>query len=139
MTARPLALFARRSLRHSRLLQIALLCGFWLAGEALVRWLSLPIPGGIAGLFLVLALLGSGRLRLGSMRRGADWLLAQMLLFFVPAVLAIIDHPEFLGWIGLKLLAVILLGTLTVMSVSALVVELCCRLVSHHAPAAAVD
>lgn len=139
MTTRPLTLFARRSLRHSRLLQIALLCGFWLAGEALVRSLLLPIPGGVAGLFIVLALLGSGRLRLGSMRRGADWLLAQMLLFFVPAVLAIIDHPEFLGWVGLKLLAVILLGTLVVMGVSALVVDLCCRWGAGHARAAAVD
>jgi len=31
------------------------------------------------------------------MKRGADWLIAEMLLFFVPAVLALLNHKEFIG------------------------------------------
>jgi holin-like protein len=55
-----------------------------------------------------------------------------MLLFFVPAVLAVMDHREFLGLLGLKILSVILLGTVVVMSVTALVVDLGYRLSEAH-------
>ena len=58
------------------------------------------------------------------MRRGANWFLADMLLFFIPAILAVLDHREFLGLLGLKILAVILTGTGIVMAVTALCVDL---------------
>ncbi|MBN8901574.1 MAG: CidA/LrgA family protein [Rhodospirillales bacterium 69-11] len=133
---RPITTRFRYRLHHSRLLQIGLLSGFWLAGELLVRLAHLPVPGGIAGMLIVLAMLASRRLSPLSMRRGADWLLAEMLLFFVPAVLAVLDHHEFLGWMGVKLLAVILAGTVAVMSVTAITVDLCVRLSLRHAPSA---
>jgi holin-like protein len=62
-----------------------------------------------------------------SLRRGAAWLLAEMLLFFVPAVLALLDHRDLLGFLGLKILAAVLLGTLAVMVVTGLTVEACFR------------
>lgn len=100
-----------------------------------MRISHLPFPGGIVGLVMVLALLASGRLSILSMKRGAEWLLAEMLLFFVPAVLALLDHKEFLGLIGLKILIVIITGTLTVMCITALTIDLCCRWVSRKAEA----
>ena len=125
--ARTLAVRFRYALHQSRMMQIATLVGFWLAGEAFVRVVGLPLPGGIVGMALVLALLLSGRISLFSMKRGAEWFLAEMLLFFVPAVLAVLEHQELIGLLGLKIMAVILLGTLTVMSVTALTVDLCYR------------
>lgn len=133
MTARRIAVTARRGLDLNRPLQIALLCLFWLLGEAVARLAGLPVPGGIVGMFIVLVLLATGWLSPVTMRRGANWFLAEMLLFFVPAVLAILDHHELLGWLGLKVLAVILVGTVTVMSVTALAVDLCFRWRSSHA------
>ncbi|MDR3511439.1 MAG: CidA/LrgA family protein [Caulobacteraceae bacterium] len=127
MTARQLSITVHRGLSLSRVSQIGLLTGLWVAGELIVRWARLPIPGSIVGLFIALALLGGGWLRLSSVRRGAEWLLAEMMLFFVPAVVAVVKHHELLGWLGLKILAVILLGTVAVMAVTALTVELCCR------------
>lgn len=118
----------RLNLRRSRLLQGCLLAGFWAAGEGVSRAAHLPVPGGIIGLGLVLLLLGAGWLKTASLRRGAEWLLAEMLLFFVPAVLAVLDHKEFLGVMGLKLLGVVLTGTLVVMGATGLTVDLCCRL-----------
>lgn len=125
--AHDLKIRLRYALHNSRLMQIATLVGFWLAGEAVVRLACLPLPGGIVGMALVLALLLSGRISLFSMKRGAEWFLAEMLLFFIPAVLAILEHRELIGMLGLKIMAVILLGTLTVMSVTALTVDLCYR------------
>jgi holin-like protein len=116
-----------RALRHSRLLQIALLAAFWAFGETITRVTGLPVPGGIVGMGLALLALGARSLRVASMKRGADWFLAEMLLFFVPAVLALLDHREFLGLLGLKILAIILLSTMAVMCVTALTIDLCYR------------
>ncbi len=44
-----------------------------------------------------------------------------------------LDHREFLGLLGLKILIVILVGTATVMGVTALTVDLCYRWRSRHA------
>ena len=128
MTLHRLIIAWRRRCRASRLLQILLLLGFWLAGELIVRAFGLQLPGSIAGMLIVLGLLLSKRLSPRTVRRGAQWFLAEMLLFFVPAVLALLDHPELLRLEGLKILAVILLGTLTVMVATAGVIDLCFRL-----------
>jgi holin-like protein len=48
-------------------------------------------------------------------------------LFFVPAALAVLDHRELLGLVGLKVLAVIVGSTLAVMGVTGLIVDLCYR------------
>jgi holin-like protein len=50
-----------------------------------------------------------------------------MLLFFVPAVLALLDHRELMGMLGLKIFAIILISTTAVMCVTALTVDLCYR------------
>lgn len=125
--AHNLAVRFRYALHHSRMMQIATLVGFWLMGEVVVRLSGLPLPGGIIGMALVLLLLLSGRISLFSMKRGAEWFLAEMLLFFVPAVLAVLEHGELIGMLGLKIMAVILVGTLTVMTVTALTVDFCYR------------
>ena len=122
-----------RSIQRSAVLQLGIVAAFWLAGEAAVRVLGLPVPGGIVGLALLLMLLVTRRLSAASMRRGADWLLADMLLFFVPAVLAVLDHREFLGIVGLKILFVITVSTAVVMLVTAFAVERCYRWRIDHA------
>lgn len=123
----------RSLLRRSRVLQIVLLILFSLLGQALANVAGLPIPGGVIGMALVLALLASGLLRVRNVHRGASWLLGKMLLFFVPAVMSLLDHREFLGVLGAKLLAVILLGTALVMVGTALTIDLCYRWMNRHA------
>lgn len=118
----------RRHLHTSRALQLGLISLFWLAGNGIAQALALPIPGPVIGLGLALAALASGWLRTESLRGGARLLIGDMLLFFIPAVLAILDHREFIGLLGLKILAVILVGTLTVMAATALAVDLGFRL-----------
>lgn len=135
MRRQRLAAAIRLTLHRNRLVQITLLAGFWAVGETAVRQLALPVPGGILGMAAVLVLLATHRIRPDSLGRGAKWLLAEMLLFFVPAVMAVLDHHEFLGTLGLKLLAVIMTGTLMVMVSTALTVELFFRMRTRHDPA----
>ncbi|MCB4768119.1 CidA/LrgA family protein [Ancylobacter sp. Lp-2] len=136
MSSRTVTARATHVLRHSAPLQVGVVIGFWLAGEGIVRLFGLPLPGGIVGLVIVLALLASRRVRTRSMRRGAQWLLADMLLFFVPAVLAVLDHQELLGLTGLKILAVILVSTVSVMITTAFTVDRCYRWRADHAGSA---
>lgn len=124
----------RCAFHHSRLLQLGVLVCFWAMGQAIVQLLSLPVPGGVVGMAAVLALLLTRRMNVSSVRRGAEWLLAEMLLFFVPAMMALLDHSEFLGMLGLKLLIVILTGTLCVMAATALTVEMCARWTMRRVP-----
>lgn len=127
MVQRNILVLIRSRFRRSRLLQVALVAAFWLAGEAIARMTGLPVPGSIIGLGLALSVLGAHGLNVASLKRGANWFLADMLLFFVPAVLAVLDHREFLGLLGLKILGIILISTTAVMCVTALTVDLCYR------------
>lgn len=130
--SRRLFIQSRFFMHRSLIAQMMLIGAFWLLGEVIARYAHLPLPGGIIGLGLVLLALGFGWLSLSSMKRGANWLLAEMLLFFIPAVLALLDHKEFIGFLGLKILLVILAGTLVVMSVTALTIDLCYRWTLRH-------
>jgi holin-like protein len=103
--------------------QLGLVMLLWLGSELLVRAAKLPMPGGILGMAVLLLLLLTGVVDISAVKRGADWLLAQMLVFFVPAMLAVMEHREFLGVLGLKILFVIVASTAAVMAVTVLVVE----------------
>lgn len=121
----PPRLRTARFLHSHPLAQALTVFGFWLLGEAITRVFGIPLPGGIIGLGLLLALLAMRRVSTVSMRRGAGWFLSDMLLFFVPAVLAVLDHPELFGLTGLKILFVILASTALVMLATAFTVERC--------------
>lgn len=128
-----------RTLRGSRWLQVLVLIAIWYLAELLVHWLHVPISGGVAGLLLLLTLFATGLINPRNLRRGAMWFLAEMLLFFIPAVPALINHREFLGWLGIRVLIVILAGTLIVMVTTALVVELYFRWLTRHAHPGSMD
>lgn len=119
---------ARRLLREGLgavrvVLQVVLLTGIWLGAE----WLSacwLPqLPAGVLGMFLLLCALLGRLLPLSWFRQGARWLLAEMLLFFIPAVIAVVKYPTVMRQQGLAILLVIVLSTLFVMAVTALTVD----------------
>jgi len=112
--------------------QTVVLIGVWWGCERLVQALDLPLPGGVVGMLLLIVLLGLHVLPVRWFARGAGGLLNNMLLFFVPAVMTLRDHPELLGVTGLKLLAVIFMGILSVMAGTALIVELHYRARCHH-------
>lgn len=130
------ARFRLFSMRHPRLaqwLQVLALCVFCFACDALARRFRLPLPGSVLALGLLLLLLATDVLPLASLRRGADWLLAEMLLFFIPAVMAVSQHMALLRSEGVRIVAVILLGTVLVMVATALLVDLVWRWSRRHA------
>jgi len=91
---------------------IALLLGLQLAGEALSRALSLPIPGPVVGLVL---LLGVGLVlprAAETARPAAEALLSRLALLFVPAGVGVAGHVDRLGEDALAIGAALVVSTL---------------------------
>ncbi|MFT8312530.1 MAG: CidA/LrgA family protein [Sporolactobacillus sp.] len=107
--------------------QVCYLYLFALLGNILVRWLHLPVSGSIIGLFIVLALLHFKILKLSAIELGAGFLMSEMLLFFVPSAVAIIQYKDEILQHGSQFLFVILLSTITVMIVTGLVAQFSIR------------
>lgn len=104
-------------------LQVVLYVVFFLAAQALVDWLHLPLPANIVGMLLLLALIMLRVLPLNWVKAGSRWLLAEMLLFFVPAVVAVVNYSQLLRVDGWRIMLVIGISTLLVLSATALVVD----------------
>ncbi len=89
------------------------------------RTLALPVPGSVAGL---VALLFCGGIAPRWVKAGADWLLADMLLFFIPAAVAAVQYSGLFMEDGWRLALVIAAGTLMVMVAVAFAVDRAARL-----------
>ncbi|RJL06517.1 CidA/LrgA family protein [Paracoccus aestuarii] len=96
---------------------LAIILGFQLTGEVLSRALSLPLPGPVTGLvLLVLACILRPALA-EAIRPVTQGLLAHLSLFFVPAGVGIVAHWDLLRDQGLGL-AVALMGS-TLLAIAA--------------------
>ena len=104
-----------------------MIAAWWLADEAAAS-LHLPFSGGVVGLFVLVALLLSGWVRPAAIELGANWLLANMLLFFIPLVVSVVQFTHLLKTQGLTLFLDIGLGFASVMLATAFTVEWVCRL-----------
>ncbi len=89
--------------------------------DAIVQWSGFPVPGSIVGIVLLFALLKSRVIRLEWIELGSRWLLAEMLLFFIPAFVGIINYKSLLADHGIAIVGIIILSVLAVMFCSALV------------------
>ena len=109
------------------LVELAVLCTLFLLGGQIASWLGWPIPGGVMGLALLLILFASGVLKPATLQLGAGWLMAEMLLFFIPSLMSLLDYGALMREEGWRILLVFAVSTLMVMVVTAMTVELVCR------------
>ncbi|MCI1593654.1 CidA/LrgA family protein [Heyndrickxia oleronia] len=104
-------------------LQIMVLCIFtYILGEV-SEWLHLNIPGSILGLVILFILLQTKVVKLKWIEVGGNWLVAELLLFFVPSAVGIIQYKHLLMDNGLKIIAVIVISSAIVMICSGLLAE----------------
>lgn len=103
--------------------QVGLLFLLSWAGNALVGRFGWPVPGNIVGMLLMLLLLQTGIVRLEWVEAGAGWLLGEMLLFFIPAAVGIIQYGQLMATSGGRILLVILLSTTAVMVTTGLLAD----------------
>lgn len=100
-------------------------------GELLARGLSLPFPGPVIGMLLLLL-----ALRIPMVREPvavcASFMLTHLSLLFVPVGVGVMTHLTLLSQYGGRMLLVIVASTVIGLSVTALVLHLLRR--KNHAP-----
>jgi holin-like protein len=98
-----------------------------LVGEVIVRGLALPVPGPVLGMVLLfLAMLARAPLP-KALGKTSDGLLKHLSLLFVPAGVGVVQNLATLGHEGVRLIAVVVLGTVTTLAVTALTFEYLAR------------
>ncbi len=105
-----------------------------LVGEVLSRAFSLPLPGPVIGMLLLMPALGWRPLR-EPVTEVARFLLAHLSLLFVPVGVGVITHLGVLQQHGFRLLAVIALSTWIGLAVSALTLRALMRGRAHEVDA----
>ncbi|MEH6415512.1 CidA/LrgA family protein [Pseudomonas sp. CGJS7] len=109
--------------------QVLLLSVIWFAADRGAKVLGLPISGGIFGLGILVVLLMTGVIKPTWVEGGAELILANMLLYFIPLVVSVVQYTDLFETEGLKLMVAIGVGFLSVLVVTAFVVEWACQLI----------
>ncbi|MGZ6503239.1 MAG: CidA/LrgA family holin-like protein [Tumebacillaceae bacterium] len=107
--------------------QVALLGLMSWVGNLISSVLHVPIPGSIVGLVLLFLLLKFGVIRMEWVEAGANFLLAELLLFFIPSTVGVIQYQNLASQAPVIVL-VIGLSTLAVMAVTGVTAELVAKI-----------
>ncbi|AYA02511.1 CidA/LrgA family protein [Acinetobacter sp. WCHAc010034] len=106
------------------MLQIIIILAIWAIASLLQQIMHLPVASGILGFFILLLLLEVKWLQLEEVENGADLLLGELLVFFIPPVVGVIQYQELLLASGWKIIAAIAISTFMVMAVSVFTVRM---------------
>ena len=106
------------------MLQIIIILAIWAIASLLQQIMHLPVASGILGFFILLFLLEVKWLQLEEVENGADLLLGELLVFFIPPVVGVIQYQELLLASGWKIIAAIAISTFMVMAVSVFTVRM---------------
>ena len=106
------------------LLQILLILMVWGFAYTMQTRLHLPIASGVLGFFILLFLLETQWIRLEQVEHGANLLLTELLLFFIPPVVGVIQYQQLLIISGWKIVIIIFISTFMVMASSMLSVRM---------------
>jgi holin-like protein len=117
ITSRCLQLCTNRSLNRIHILiQVGFLWGISIAANALATAVHSPIPGSIVGFVVLFLLLKFKVVKLSWVDRGGDFLLDNLLLFFIPAAVGIVQYGQLVRVDGVRLVGLILTSIVLVMS-----------------------
>lgn len=101
-------------------------CGFCLfawACQSVATKVSSPIPGSVIGLAILLLLLCLKLVPEKSVNLGASWLIAELLLFFIPPVVGAIKYQPLLANYGVELITAMLVASTLVLIGTAYTVD----------------
>ena len=105
------------------ILQILFIHIFLFLGSAVKAIVPIPIPAAMVGLLLLFLSLLLGIVKLEWVEQGGNWLLAELLLFFIPSAVGIVNYEEMLSWQGFISVLLIGLSTFIVIGSTAFIAE----------------
>lgn len=97
------------------ILQIGLLILIWWIGSIIQKQFNLPISAAVIGLFMVLIGLMTGIFKLNWIKSGSDFILGELVLFFIPCFIGLMKYKNLFITEGWQLIVVVVLGTVCVM------------------------
>ncbi|AQX55395.1 CidA/LrgA family protein [Priestia flexa] len=103
--------------------QILFFILIFFVGQQISQALNLPIPGSIVGFGLLFLLLHLKVIKLNWVERAGNLLVGELLLFFIPAVVGLINYGDVLKSFGLQILIVITISTIVVMAITGMMAE----------------
>jgi holin-like protein len=104
-------------------IQVLFIHVFLFLGATLKEVIPLPIPGSMFGLILLFLALYFRMVKLEWVEKGAKWLMAELLLFFVPSAVGIVNYDDILSLQGAEIVLLIGISTVIVLGMTALVAE----------------
>lgn len=98
------------------LLQIALLCVIALIGNGVAALLPFKLPGSIIGIGILFLLIERNWLAMAWVEEGSNLLISELLLFFIPSAIGVMQFSDLLLQQPVKLLSVIFISTLSILA-----------------------
>ncbi len=98
--------------------QCCIIFGITMAGELLNALLPLPVPAGVYGLFLLLAGLCAGIVKLEQVEEAGSFLLDIMPVMFIPVTVGLIENYDLIKAVAIPLVVISAASTVIVMAVT---------------------
>ncbi|WP_416224503.1 CidA/LrgA family protein [Acinetobacter sp. ANC 4910] len=99
--------------------QLLFLIGLWWISNCIQKFFHLPLSAGVIGLILLLFALMSGVIKLVWIKSGADFILAELVLMFIPCVVGLVKYKQLFLTQGWQLILAVVVGTICVMVMTA--------------------
>lgn len=103
--------------------ELLIIIVIYFAGEIISNFFSLPVPGNIIGMILLLILLCTKVIKLEMIENVAKFLLDHLAFFFIPSGVGLLTSLAVIKDSWLRLLILCLLTTIITIGVTALVVD----------------
>lgn len=100
-----------------------IILGIYLLGEFISNMLSLPIPGNILGMIILLVLLCTKIIKLEQIETISNFLLDHLAFFFIPAGVGLMSSVGIIKDTWLKLLIVCVSTTIIIIAITGLIVQ----------------
>lgn len=113
------------------LCQFGVIFGVCWFSQILESLLPFPFPASVIGMVLLFVLLTTGVLKLEHVREKADFLLANMAFFFLPAGVSVMNYFGILSSTLVPLLVICFVSTVLVFGATALSIKLTLRLMGR--------
>lgn len=103
------------------IIHIIILYVFSIVGTWLKDLFNLSVPGSVVGLLLLFTLLMTNVIKLEWIEDGAQFLISNLVFFFIPATVGVMNYFDLFKGKGILLILVVLISTGLVMTISGLV------------------
>ncbi|AZU62763.1 CidA/LrgA family protein [Neobacillus mesonae] len=109
------------------IIQVLIIYVFLFLGAAVKEVVPLPIPASMFGLCLLFLALFLKIIKLEWVEKGANWLMAELLLFFIPSAVGIVNYDEIISLQGAEIVMLIGISTMIVVGMTAVIAEIMMR------------